>query len=309
MQITVTVIAKPKYIMNEPTQDQVDTMNAIFPGMGDQFRVIWQTQQQLSKNASMTVISQVQEACVGLAEVFMTNLCHRSFGNMKLVTHETEGSSGNEQSTEHAPSRKKTPKKEDVPVKIPKTVRDFLKGEYPDLINEKLNVFCSVLDPCNLSIRDCELNDVFSDLATVWNVLLGCVHESNAEKVYELFIPEPKRSVERAIMFDQFHKNVNETLKTKKKESEKGSIRNVAQDKMCLLYPELYKVHTTASRVLAEEDDDEDFAPNQEDDSALLDGHDEAFEFEEVPKGTVSPARQTGADGLIALKRQLVFFH
>ena len=296
--------------MNEPTKEHVATMNAFFPGIGDQFRVIWETQQQLRTNASNDVLLEVQEACVGLADVVLSGLCQRTFNNVKLVTHETEGSSGNEPSKERAAPRKKISRKADLLVPNPKTVRDFLKGEYKDLIPEKLNVFCSVLDPCNKSIIDCELQGVFPDYGTRWNVLLGCVHESNVEKVYELFIPEPERSTGRAIMFGQFHKNVNETLKTKKKESEKGSIRNVARDKMCVLYPDLYRVDIAARLVDAEEDEDEDLTQDNAEVSALLLGDNgEGFSFPEVQNGNISPARKNASSNLLALKRKVVRFH
>jgi hypothetical protein len=301
VEIPVNVHVTPKFIMSEPTRDAVDFMNKIFPGIGDQMRVIWLTQQRLSTNANTLV--EVQEACVGLADVVLHGICQRSFTNVKMLTHETDGSSGNER------LRKKS-KKEDFPVHIPKTARDYLKGEYPHLINEKLNIFCDFFYPCQKSILDCELDDIFSDVPAVWNVLLGCVHEADVQKAYEVIIPESKRSAQRFIMFDQFYKNVNETLQGRKKESEKGCIKSVAQEKMCVIYPHVYKLEKAANSDEAEEDDDEDFAPNPEDDSAaLFVGHDEAFDFGEAVKGNMSPDRKIASGALIALKRQKVPFH
>ena len=128
--------------------------------------------------------------------------------------------------------------------------------------------------------------------------------------MYELFIPEPERSTERAIMFGQFHKNVNETLKTKKKESEKGSTRNVARDKMCVLFPDLCSVDKAVSLVDSEEDEDEDLSPDNAEESALLLGDNvDGFSFPEVQNGNISPARKDASSNLLALKRKVVRFH
>ncbi len=135
----------------------------------------------------------------------------------------------------------------------------------------------------------------------------GCVHESVVEKAYELFIPESKRSEKRAIMFDQFHKNANETLKSKQKESEKGCIKREAHNKMCVLYPHFYKIEKAASRDDAEEENDEDLSAEYMEESALLVDNAEAFNFGNVPNRNLSPVREAASHGLIALKRRQVF--